>query len=224
MGISQYEMVLRLLLGAVIGGIIGYERQVHGRPAGFRTHILVCVACVLLMNASGYYHSLGVSEPAYLRADPGRIAAGAITGVGFIGAGVVLRTGFSIQGLTTAATIWMVSAIGLAVGEGLYLAGIVTTGITMFALVVLRKVESRMPKLYSRVLTIVTGDNVEEDDIIAVLTKHDVHISNVDYEQCSISETTTYNYAVSFYNKKLIKSILGELSSLADVKRVCVKS
>jgi len=224
MGISQYEMVLRLLLGAVIGGIIGYERQVHGRPAGFRTHILVCVACVLLMNASGYYHSLGVSEPAYLRADPGRIAAGAITGVGFIGAGVVLRTGFSIQGLTTAATIWMVSAIGLAVGEGLYLAGIVTTGITMFSLVVLRRIESRMPKLYSRVLTIVTGDNVEEDDIIAVLTKHDVHISNVDYEQCSISETTTYNYAVSFYNKKLIKSILGELSSLADVKRVCVKS
>lgn len=217
-------MILRLLLGAVIGGIIGYERQVHGRPAGFRTHILVCVACVLLMNASGYYHSLGVSEPAYLRADPGRIAAGAITGVGFIGAGVVLRTGFSIQGLTTAATIWMVSAIGLAVGEGLYLAGIVTTGITMFALVVLRRIESRMPKLYSRVLTIVTGDNVEEDDIIAVLTKHDVHISNVDYEQCSISETTTYNYAVSFYNKKLIKSILGELSSLADVKRVCVKS
>lgn len=224
MGISQYEMVLRLLLGAVIGGIIGYERQVHGRPAGFRTHILVCVACVLLMNVSGYYHSLGVSEPAYLRADPGRIAAGAITGVGFIGAGVVLRTGFSIQGLTTAATIWMVSAIGLAVGEGLYLAGIVTTGITMFALVVLRRIESRMPKLYSRVLTIVTGDNVEEDDIIAVLTKHDVHISNVDYEQCSISETATFNYAVSFYNKKLIKSILGELSSLADVKRVCVKS
>jgi putative Mg2+ transporter-C (MgtC) family protein len=224
MGISQYEMVLRLLLGAVIGGIIGYERQVHGRPAGFRTHILVCVACVLLMNASGYYHSLGVSEPAYLRADPGRIAAGAITGVGFIGAGVVLRTGFSIQGLTTAATIWMVSAIGLAVGEGLYLAGIVTTGITMFSLVVLRRIESRMPKLYSRELTIVAGDNVEEDDIIAVLTKHDVHISNVDYEQCSISETTTYNYAVSFYNKKLIKSILGELSSLADVKRVCVKS
>ena len=224
MVISHNEMVFRLLLGAVIGGIIGYERQVHGRPAGFRTHILVCVACVLLMNASGYYHSLGVSEPAYLRADPGRIAAGAITGVGFIGAGVVLRTGFSIQGLTTAATIWMVSAIGLAVGEGLYLAGIVTTGITMFALVVLRRIESRMPKLYSRVLTIVTGDNVEEDDIIAVLTKHDVHISNVDYEQCSISETTTYNYAVSFYNKKLIKSILGELSSLADVKRVCVKS
>jgi putative Mg2+ transporter-C (MgtC) family protein len=224
MGISQYEMVLRLLLGAVIGGIIGYERQVHGRPAGFRTHILVCVACVLLMNVSGYYHSLGVSEPAYLRADPGRIAAGAITGVGFIGAGVVLRTGFSIQGLTTAATIWMVSAIGLAVGEGLYLAGIVTTGITMFSLVVLRRIESRMPKLYSRVLTIVTGDNVEEDDIIAVLTKHDVHISNVDYEQCSISETATFNYAVSFYNKKLIKSILGELSSLAEVKRVCVKS
>ena len=224
MVISQYEMVFRLLLGAVIGGIIGYERQVHGRPAGFRTHILVCVACVLLMNASGYYHSLGVSEPAYLRADPGRIAAGAITGVGFIGAGVVLRTGFSIQGLTTAATIWMVSAIGLAVGEGLYLASIVTTGITMFSLVLLRRIERRMTKLYSRVLTIEAGDIVKEDDIIAVLTKHDVHISNVDYDQCSRSKTTTYNYSVSFYNKKLIKTIIDELASLGDVSRVCVKS
>ena len=224
MGISQYEMVLRLLLGAVIGGIIGYERQVHGRPAGFRTHILVCVACVLLMNASGYYHSLGVSEPAYLRADPGRIAAGAITGVGFIGAGVVLRTGFSIQGLTTAATIWMVSAIGLAVGEGLYLASIVTSGITMFSLVLLRRIETRIPKLYHRVLTIMAGDILQEDDIIAVLTKHDVHISNVDYEQCSVSKTVTYNYTVSFYNKKLIKTIIDELVSLEDVSRVCVKS
>jgi len=224
MGISQYEMILRLLLGAVIGGIVGYERQVNGRPAGFRTHILVCVACVLLMNVSGYYHSLGVSEPAYLRADPGRIAAGAITGVGFIGAGVVLRTGFSIQGLTTAATIWMVSAIGLAVGEGLYLAGIVTTAITMFSLVLLRRMERKMPKLYSRVLTIVAGDIVNEDDIIAVLTKHDVHISNVDYEQCSISKTITYNYAVSFYNKKLIRKIIDDLASLGDISRVCVKS
>ncbi len=215
-------MVLRLLLGAAIGGIIGYERQVHGRPAGFRTHILVCVACVLLMNASGYYHSLGVSEPAYLRADPGRIAAGAITGVGFIGAGVVLRAGFSVQGLTTAATIWMVSAIGLAIGEGLYLASIVTAGITLFSLVFLRKLEKKMPKLYSGMLTIVTGDTVTEDEIIAVLTKYNVHISNVDYEQCSAGKTTTYNYAVSFYNKKLLKTIIDELSSLGDVSRVCV--
>jgi putative Mg2+ transporter-C (MgtC) family protein len=224
MGISQYEMILRLLLGAMAGGIIGYERQVNGRPAGFRTHIIVCVACVLLMHASGYYHSLGVSEPAFLRADPGRIAAGAITGVGFIGAGVVLRSGFSVQGLTTAATIWMVSAIGLAVGEGLYLASIVTTAITMFSLVFLRKIERRIPKLYSRVLTIVAGDIVKEDDIIAVLTRNNVNISNVDYEQCSTSRTITYEYLVSFYNKKLIKTIIDELASIADVRRVCVKS
>jgi putative Mg2+ transporter-C (MgtC) family protein len=224
MGISQYEMVLRLLLGAVIGGIIGYERQVNGRPAGFRTLILVCVSCVLLMIVSGYYHSLGVSEPAYLRADPGRIAAGAITGVGFIGAGVVLKTGFSIQGLTTAATIWMVSAIGLAVGEGLYLAGIVTTGITMFSLVILRRLERIIPKLHSMVFTIVAGDIVKEDDIIDVLTKYDVYISNVDYEQCSISKTTTFKYAVSFYNKKLIKPIIDELANLGDVSQICVKS
>ncbi len=81
-----------------------------------------------------------------------------------------------------------------------------------------------MPKLYSRVLTIVAGDIVKEDDIIAVLTKHDVRISNVDYEQCSISKTITYNYAVSFYNKKLIRKIIDDLASLGDISRVCVKS
>jgi len=222
--ISEYEMIFRLILGAILGGTVGYERQVNGRPAGFRTHILVCVASVLLMNSSGYYHSLGVAEPAFLRADPGRIAAGAITGVGFIGAGVVLKTGASIQGLTTAACIWIVSAIGLAIGQGLYLAGLVSTAITMFTLVLLRRVEARLPKLYSRTLTIVSGSSVSEESIVAVLTKYKVRISNTEYEQCSASGTMTYIYAVSFYNKKLIKEIIDDISSLGDISRVCVKS
>ena len=83
----------------------------------------------------------------------------------------MLRAGFSVQGLTTAATIWMVSAIGLAIGEGLYLASIVTAGITLFFTLFLRKLEKKMPKLYSGMLTIVTGDTVTEDEIIAVLSQ-----------------------------------------------------
>jgi putative Mg2+ transporter-C (MgtC) family protein len=175
------------------------------------------------MNACGYYHSLGTTEPAFLRADPGRIAAGAITGVGFIGAGVVLKTGASIQGLTTAACIWIVAAIGLAIGEGLYLAGIATTALTMFTLTLLRKVEAKMPKLYSRTLTVVAGVSVIEDSLVAVLTKYKVRISNTEYERCSTSGTMTYIYAVSFYNKKLIKEIIDDISSLGDISRVCIK-
>src|SRR5512142_780647 len=132
--LSSAEIAVRLLTGALFGGVIGFERQVHGRPAGFRTHILVCIAAVLIMIVSEYYQYLSVVDPAYIRIDPGRIAAGALAGVGFIGAGVVLKSGLSIQGLTTAACIWVVSAIGLAIGSGLYLAGIITFCITIFSL------------------------------------------------------------------------------------------
>jgi putative Mg2+ transporter-C (MgtC) family protein len=88
--LTSNEIIMRLLLGTLFGGVIGFERQVHGRPAGFRTHILVCIAAVLIMLVSEYYQYLSTIDPSYIRIDPGRIAAGALAGVGFIGAGVVL--------------------------------------------------------------------------------------------------------------------------------------
>lgn len=94
--LSETEIIIRLLLGAVLGGIIGFERQVHGRQAGFRTQLLVCVASVLVMIVSEYYHHLSYMNPSYVRVDPGRIAAGAITGIGFIGAGAILKMGITI--------------------------------------------------------------------------------------------------------------------------------
>jgi putative Mg2+ transporter-C (MgtC) family protein len=120
-------------LGTLLGGIIGFERQTHGRPAGFRTQLLVCVSCVLLMIISeGYYADSG--QAGLMRIDPTRIAAGAMTGVGFLGAGVILKSGASVQGLTTAACVWIVSAIGLAIGAGQYVAAIVGFVITFVSL------------------------------------------------------------------------------------------
>ncbi|MDP3259539.1 MAG: MgtC/SapB family protein [Thermodesulfovibrionales bacterium] len=130
--LSETEIIIRLLLGAVLGGVIGFERQVHGRQAGFRTQLLVCVASVLVMIVSEYYHHLSYMNPSYVRVDPGRIAAGAITGIGFIGAGAILKMGITIQGLTTAACLWMVSAVGLAIGAGLYVAGVAASALTLF--------------------------------------------------------------------------------------------
>src|SRR5512147_847711 len=120
--LSNYEIILRLALGTLLGGIIGFERQTHGRAAGFRTQLLVCVACVLIMIISEGYYLQTATNPQFMRIDPTRIAAGAMTGVGFLGAGVILKMGVTIQGLTTAACIWIVSAIGLAIGAGLYVA------------------------------------------------------------------------------------------------------
>ncbi len=139
MFISEWEIVLRLILSVILGGVIGYERERHNRPAGFRTHILVCAGSALLMMVSAYGFA-GHAGPDY-HPDPGRIAAGVVTGIGFIGAGTILQQRGSIRGLTTAATIWVVSGVGLAVGIGFYLGSVVTTALALISLLTLRRVE-----------------------------------------------------------------------------------
>ena len=126
MGI-EVEMILRLLLAAALGAIIGYQRERAGKPAGLRTHTLICVGAALFTIASLY--GFGVM------ADPARIAAGIVAGIGFIGAGAIIRREEGIvAGLTTAATIWVVASIGLAAGAGLYLISAVTTAVILIVL------------------------------------------------------------------------------------------
>ena len=123
----ELEMILRLLLAAALGAIIGYQRERAHKPAGLRTHILICVGATLFTITSVY--GFGV-------ADPARVAAGVVVGIGFIGAGAIIRRGDggAVEGLTTAATIWVAAGIGLAAGAGLYLASAV---VTILALIVL---------------------------------------------------------------------------------------
>ena len=126
MGI-EIEMVLRLLLAAALGAIIGYQRERAGKPAGLRTHILICVGSALFTVAS--LHGFGAV------ADPARVAAGIVAGIGFLGAGAIMRRGEGVvEGLTTAATIWAVAAIGLAAGAGLYLVSAVTAALVLVVL------------------------------------------------------------------------------------------
>jgi putative Mg2+ transporter-C (MgtC) family protein len=222
--LTSNEIIMRLLLGTLFGGVIGFERQVHGRPAGFRTHILVCIAAVLIMLVSEYYQYLSSVDPSYVRIDPGRIAAGALAGVGFIGAGVVLKSGLSIQGLTTAACIWVVSAIGLAIGSGLYLAGAVTFAITIFSLASLRVVERKLPKLTFRFLTITADLGADEDQILSVIKNTDLSVVNIDYEHCTDSGIVIFYITVSFYRSHSFKVLINKLSTLNFIKRVCIKS
>jgi len=135
--ITNAQIVFRLVVGAVLGGFIGFERERHNRRiAGFRTHILVCVGSTLIMLTSLHIFDLyGSRAPV----DPARIAAGVITGIGFLGAGTIIRSRVSVTGLTTAASLWTVSGIGLAVGCGFYMAGYATTVIVLTALYLLRK-------------------------------------------------------------------------------------
>jgi len=221
--LPAHEVISRLVLGTLIGGIIGIERQIHGRPAGFRTHILVCIASVLIMLVSEYYQISSI-DSSYVRIDPGRIAAGALAGVGFIGAGVVLKTGVTIQGLTTAACIWVVSAMGLAIGSGLYLAGIVTFLITILTLSLLRIAERNMPKLIYRFVDVAADLHADEKQIIAIIEKNGLSIENIDYEQCSDIGIMKFHFTISFYRYRSLKSLVDDLSSLTFTTKVCIKS
>lgn len=222
--IGYPEILLRLLLGAVLGGIIGFERYSHGRAAGVRTQLLVCVASVLIMTVSEYYHYLSVWDPSYVRIDPARLAAGAITGVGFLGAGVIVKTGLNVQGLTTAACLWIVSAIGLSIGSGLYSAGIAGFVITFLALWLLRLAEDKMPKLSYRFMNVVMEGKGDEESISSVIRRCGAGISRMDYERDLERREATYDITISFRDENAPRSILNEVSTLPSVKKVAIRS
>ena len=158
-------MILRLVVAAILGGIVGIERGSGDRPAGLRTHILVCVGSTLFMLVSLYGFDdvnplpTRVEEDIGQRRDSARIAAQVVSGIGFLGAGTILHEGLTIRGLTTAASLWMVSAIGLAVGSGMYFLSAVATLLTMITLVSLHTrekryaVNSRTDRRFVRVIT-----------------------------------------------------------------------
>ncbi|MCR2807797.1 MgtC/SapB family protein [Paenibacillus soyae] len=143
--IGEMDILFRLTLALVLGGLIGFEREQSNHAAGFRTNILVCLGACLLMLLSIYGFSDFVEEP-NVRVDPARLAAAVITGVGFLGAGTILFTGKSITGLTTAASLWVVAAIGLAVGAGFYFASSCVTVMVLLTLWLFNKLEKRYIK------------------------------------------------------------------------------
>ena len=133
---TEMNMITNLVLAFFLGGAIGWFREREGKTAGMRTHILVCLGSALFMVISRDMLLLGGAV------DPGRIAAGVVTGIGFIGAGCIVQTGSGVRGITTAASIWVTSAIGIAAGAGFYAEAVVTTLLTVAALQTIRSFEA----------------------------------------------------------------------------------
>jgi putative Mg2+ transporter-C (MgtC) family protein len=160
MTMPDMEFLARLILAAVLGGIVGLEREIHGRPAGIRTYLILSLGTALLMVLSEYLLVVypGRFPDIGIQGDPGRIAGQAITGVGFLGAGVIIRYKDSIRGLTTAACVWLVCSVGLAVGAGFYLLGVAVTLLALVALIGLKALELRMKKDWFESLQVVSED------------------------------------------------------------------
>jgi putative Mg2+ transporter-C (MgtC) family protein len=142
------ESLGKLVLGAVLGGLIGWDREANGKPAGLRTNMLICIGATLIADLSIRFPDL--SPPGPMRGDPARLVAQVVSGIGFLGAGTILQARGSVTGLTTAATLWVVAAIGIGVGSGAYLTAVATTALVLVTLVPLGMVEDHFVRKRQR--------------------------------------------------------------------------
>lgn len=225
--IDLLDILLRLLVAGVLGAFIGYERDVHGRAAGLRTNILVCVGAALFMIISELVAkrslaAFGIHVPGI---DPGRIAAQVVTGIGFLGAGVILKEGFTVRGLTTAACMWLVAGIGMAAGSGFFEIAVFATAIGIFCLVVLQRAERWYKKDSYRTLVIQTPNSTEISHILEKVKKKNVAILHCDYERDYVNDLLTVKLSMRLFHKgftdrfshTIIKELEGAGLSLRSI-------
>jgi putative Mg2+ transporter-C (MgtC) family protein len=183
--LSHAEMLARVAVGAIFGGIIGYERDRHGRPVGLRTHLIVAMAAATFMVISSqfvYWQHYGKDD--LVEVDTSRIAASVVSAVGFLAGGSILRTGLTVQGLTTAAGLWLVTAIGMSAGAGMYVESGVVTGLGIVALTVLRRFEDKDDRLVRRRVSVVLGEDAADvTALVESLRKLGAKVSDVEYER-----------------------------------------
>jgi putative Mg2+ transporter-C (MgtC) family protein len=178
------ELLIRLVVGTVLGGVIGYERDVHGRPAGLRTHLIVALASTTFMLVSHFVYFQHYTKDDLVTVDTSRIAASVVTGIGFLGGGAILRTGLSVQGLTTAAGLWLVAAIGLSAGAGMYVVSVAATLFGVVALAVLRRFEHKDERLVRRKISLVlTEDGPSVPALLGALAGVGVVVSPAEYDR-----------------------------------------
>jgi len=169
------ELVLRIVVGTVLGGIIGYERDLHGRPAGLRTHAIVALASATFMVVSTqlvYYQHYHPGD--FIEVDGSRIAASVVSGIGFLAAGAILRNGFTVQGLTTAAGLWLVAAIGLCAGGGMFIESVAATVIGVAVLTIMRRFEDKDDRVVRRLVLTLSEAAAATELVIARLVELDV--------------------------------------------------
>lgn len=199
------EFLLRIIVAAFLGGLIGLERDVHGRAAGLRTHLLVSMGAALfmVMSEAVAVHAVTLSSQGMARTftDPARIAAQVVTGIGFLGAGTIIKEGLTIRGLTTAACLWLVAAVGMAAGGGYFVFAGATTLLALVSLVSMNYLERVYPKDSYRVLTIETANDIEPQTIIDVITGKNVRVVYAEFERHCELETTEIILHIHIFHK-----------------------
>jgi putative Mg2+ transporter-C (MgtC) family protein len=225
--ISHGEMLARIAAGAVMGGVIGYERDRHGRPVGLRTHAIVAMAAATFMVISSqmvYWQHYGKDD--LVEVDTSRIAASVVSAVGFLAGGTILRTGLTVQGLTTAAGLWLVTAIGMCAGAGMFVESAVVTGMGILTLTVLRRLENKDDHVLRRRVQIVLGEDATDvTGIEEALKAVGAIATDIDYEKRldDDKKRIVVTFEVQFPDTLPIPKIIHAVENVRGVRRVVVQ-
>ncbi len=207
----ERELIVRLLVAAVLGGLIGLERKQHGRAAGLRTHMLVALGSAMAMVVSLHFEHVFGKTGANLsiRIDPARVAYGVMAGIGFLGAGAIIQYGVGIRGLTTAASMWCTAAIGLGAGFGMFTVSFVAVVIVLFALIVLDFVDRRIPvRITKKIKLDVPGTSPETiSRYEKLLAGRNVKVINLGYSCDFENDCSTVTLRISARVTHLLEAI-----------------
>ena len=219
-GQEELVIAIRILAALFVGAVIGLERSFHGRPAGFRTHSLVCVASALLMLVTVYQDSwMTHVSPDAIRTDPTRMAQGIMTGIGFLGAGVIFKEGLTVRGLTTAASIWITSAIGILIGIGFYFAAVLGAACTLAVLGIFRVIENRLPSEYyaHHIVGFKRDKAMSEDMLRKAIRDFGFDISNVSSRLTDGGEIFEYRMMIKSRDRSATDKLSQFLRGLPEV-------
>jgi putative Mg2+ transporter-C (MgtC) family protein len=217
---EELVIIVRILGAVVIGAAIGFERTFHGRPAGFRTHALVCVASSLLMIVTVYQNEWMTAVPAdAIRTDPTRMAQGIMTGIGFLGAGVIFKEGLTVRGLTTAASIWVTAAIGILVGIGFWFAAVLGALATLAILALFRFIENKLPSEFyaHHVLSFARDKVMSEEQMRELIGNHGFSIANLSSRLTDGGALFEYRMVLKSRDRKSAESLSQHLRGLPEV-------
>ncbi|MFO1403420.1 MAG: MgtC/SapB family protein [Azonexus sp.] len=212
--------LLRLTLALAAGGVVGLERSYHGRTAGFREHTLVCISsCMLMLLADYHPQHLIAATHRDVFIDPTRMAQGIMTGIGFLGAGAIIKDGLSIRGLTTAASVWMISAIGIMIGMGYYLAAGAATFATFNINYFFRLIERRLSlEFYAHLhLRFIRADALSESQLRNILVDHECEPSGFTYSLTGEGRWFEYQMQIKTHDKEKVRILAEQLAKLPNI-------
>ncbi|NIQ01561.1 MAG: MgtC/SapB family protein [Nitrospinaceae bacterium] len=214
------SILFRLVLAILLGGVVGLEREMHGRPAGFRTHIVVCLGATMMIVGSEFYQAQINPGTVF---DPNRMAAGIITGIGFLGAGAIMREENVVRGLTTAGCVWFVAGLGIVIGKGLLALALWSTLLVFVMLVFFRYVETWMAvEMFAEITVQMALDNFEtiKNQCAEIMRQKDFRVEEKSYRVDNQSSEIEVKYTLIHQKGKDQEDLLLQISRLEGVRRV----